>query len=124
MIAHLRARLAPPRDLEKTLHGVDLDKPALLADLGIGLGQCAEQFERGAGRSGVVGHRTMVARQVRPTMAALAPVPERPKGTACKAVQSRVQIPPGARQPGGCRSAAPSPFQRCVLAERCYPFRP
>ena len=26
----------------------------------------------------------------------LASVPERPKGTACKAVQSRVQIPPGA----------------------------
>ena len=62
----LRARLAPPPDLEKTLHSVDLDKPALLADLGIGLGQCAEQFERGAGRSGVVGHHTMVARQVRP----------------------------------------------------------
>ena len=30
------------------------------------------------------------------TLADLAPVPERTKGTACKAVKPRVQIPPGA----------------------------
>ena len=31
------------------------------------------------------------------TLADLAPVPERTKGTACKAVKPRVQIPPGAQ---------------------------
>ena len=65
----------------------------------------------------------------------LAPVPERPKGAACKAVQSRVQIPPGARQFGGCHIvAAPdtrsspfrglwwSSFRGVIRSERCYSF--
>ncbi len=34
-----------------------------------------------------------------------APVPERTKGTACKAVKPRVQIPPGARLIGRSATA-------------------
>lgn len=34
-----------------------------------------------------------------------APVPEWPKGTACKAVKPRVQIPPGARRIGRSATA-------------------
>ena len=103
--------LALPANIRGSRHG--RCRSAVLADLltnrvsrlrletsKFGCQCCRSNIRRGRCRSAVccfgpIPNVLLVASAA--TVFAHASVPERPKGTACKAVQSRVQIPPGAQ---------------------------